>query len=163
MDDDDRVSDDYLPSLLAALVTAPDCVVFDVFVSGYQCIGMQNKLCHYGKEYAYENKEDAFYRRPNHLMVYAAGKLFLTLCAKFLTTLLQRWLAPCLFPTGTWERMICGRRSCVSVSEGRCASTRFCTFTSSTRATPKSPILSWHMCSIHNKLQIARRIQPLFL
>lgn len=69
IDDDDKVSDDYVDSLLNAITSNPnaDCIVFDVHVSGYT----QNpKTCKYGIEYTHGEDDEFYYRKPNHLMCY---------------------------------------------------------------------------------------------
>lgn len=74
IDDDDEVSDDYVDQILNAIKNNddPDCIVYDVWVSGYSETypEMKDKICKYGIEYTYQNKEEAYYRPPNHLSVY---------------------------------------------------------------------------------------------
>lgn len=75
VDDDDRVEDDYVPSIIAAIRSEPDQDVFcfDVWVNGYDKLGYTppgGMLCKYGIEYRHENLPTLFTRKPNHLMVY---------------------------------------------------------------------------------------------
>lgn len=81
LDDDDRVSDDYLSRILTAVDERPDadCVVFDVWVRGYDRVGIGPKegaLCRYGTELQHRTVPGAdgggWERKPNHLMVYRA-------------------------------------------------------------------------------------------
>jgi len=66
VDDDDRVSEDYVSELLAGIETGVDVVTFDVSVS---LDGATPKPCyysiHFDKDY---NESEAYYRLPNHLM-----------------------------------------------------------------------------------------------
>lgn len=69
VDDDDRVADHYVESLLSTIETSdePDCVVFDTMVySG----GKPFRLCKYGVEYEHGISEQCYYRKPIHLMCY---------------------------------------------------------------------------------------------
>ena len=77
VDDDDWIEPDYIASLTEALIANPDsdCVVFDVWVSGYhETIGKgraSGSLCRYGREFTHRDMADGtFERRPNHLMVF---------------------------------------------------------------------------------------------
>lgn len=68
VDDDDRVADDYLATLLAAIDDNPgvDVVVFDVQVS---INGGRAKRCRYSREFPADVNTTQEYRRlPNHLM-----------------------------------------------------------------------------------------------
>ncbi|BBO34427.1 glycosyltransferase [Lacipirellula parvula] len=66
VDDDDRVTDDYVDSLLQAINdhAGVDCIVFDAWVTND---GAGGRTCRYGIEYDNEDRSDAYYRRPNHL------------------------------------------------------------------------------------------------
>lgn len=65
IDDDDRISDDYISSILEATATQKDAIVFNASVS---VNGGAPKTCHYSitnkKNY---NTADAYYRLPNHI------------------------------------------------------------------------------------------------
>ena len=66
VDDDDRVSDDYITSLLKATSTGCDVIVFDAMVS---LNSGAPKVCHYNKFYRRDANTPAAYERlPNHLM-----------------------------------------------------------------------------------------------
>lgn len=69
VDDDDQVSEDYIPQLFKKIQEVPsaDCIVFDVEV---YLDGDFDKVCKYGKEYQYKNTGDFYYRKPNHLMCF---------------------------------------------------------------------------------------------
>lgn len=69
VDDDDDVEPDYTDQILAAINKKPDadCVVFDVLVHGYT---PQPKPCRYGVEYMHRDSEEAYYRKPNHIVAY---------------------------------------------------------------------------------------------
>jgi len=68
VDDDDRVSEDYVDLILKEIKRwFPDVVVFDVIISFN---GTNEKLVKYGREFDYCEKPDAYYRHPNHLMVH---------------------------------------------------------------------------------------------
>ncbi|NEZ45391.1 glycosyltransferase [Paenibacillus alvei] len=70
IDDDDRISPNYVSSLLEAIEQRPDadCIVFDVQVN---MNGVRDKVCKYGIEYHYGQDNQFFYRKPNHIMCYA--------------------------------------------------------------------------------------------
>lgn len=78
VDDDDMIAEDYIESILTALLADEDnsaqCVVFDVWVRGYDILGMQTargSLCRYGIELPHANLPDgSFLRKPNPRMVY---------------------------------------------------------------------------------------------
>lgn len=81
VDDDDMVSHDYIESILGVIRkeeeehrSAPDCIVFDVWVKGYDILNMQSphgSLCRYGLEFEHQNLPDGtFLRKPNCRMVY---------------------------------------------------------------------------------------------
>lgn len=81
VDDDDMVSHDYVESILDVFQQSrdeqrspPDCVVFDVWVRGYDVLNMQpqhGSLCRYGIEFEHQNLSDGtFLRKPNCRMVY---------------------------------------------------------------------------------------------
>lgn len=69
VDDDDEVAPDYVDVILRELEldSELDCVVFDVLVHGYT---PQPKVCKYGIEYQHKEGPEAYYRKPNHLMVF---------------------------------------------------------------------------------------------
>jgi hypothetical protein len=68
IDDDDMVSDDYVDSILREItVWRPDVVVFNATIT---FDGERPKLVRYGMEYDYCERDDAYYRHPNHLMVH---------------------------------------------------------------------------------------------
>lgn len=71
VDDDDLVDDGYVDDLLQAIKSDPstDCIVFDAWVTQE---GSGGKVCHYGIEYKDENRDDAYYRRPNHICCFRA-------------------------------------------------------------------------------------------
>jgi hypothetical protein len=65
VDDDDRVADDFIPTLLAATGTGADCIVFQAEV---RLNGGPAKLCYYSKDTGADyNTPDAYYRIPNHI------------------------------------------------------------------------------------------------
>lgn len=65
VDDDDRISEDYIVSLLKGTESDADAIVFQAEVS---LNGEQPKLCYYSKDYKVDyNKPDAYYRIPNHI------------------------------------------------------------------------------------------------
>ncbi|WP_245851007.1 glycosyltransferase family 2 protein [Paenibacillus herberti] len=69
IDDDDRITEDYVHRLLEQIEREPDadCIVFDVMVhSG----GKPLRPCKYGTEYQYGMDANFYYRKPNHLMAY---------------------------------------------------------------------------------------------
>jgi len=75
VDDDDRVSADYVSSILDAIRTQPgrDVYCFDVWVRGYDSVGIggpEGMVCRYGVALAHANLTDHFTRKPNHLMVF---------------------------------------------------------------------------------------------
>ena len=68
IDDDDRISNDYVDSILQEINEwEPDVIVFDAIISFN---GNYPKLVKYGREYDYCEKPEAYYRHPNHLMVH---------------------------------------------------------------------------------------------
>lgn len=68
IDDDDRISDDYISSILTEIERwEPDVVVFDVEISFN---GSNKKLVKYGREYDYSETNEFYFRHPNHLMVH---------------------------------------------------------------------------------------------
>lgn len=65
VDDDDRISDDYIKSILDATKENTDVITFLVEVS---LNGEQPKICHYSKDYTKDyNDENNYYRLPNHI------------------------------------------------------------------------------------------------
>lgn len=68
IDDDDRISNDYVDSILHEINGwESDVIVFDAIISFN---GNYPKLVKYGREYDYCEKPEAYYRHPNHLMVH---------------------------------------------------------------------------------------------
>jgi SAM-dependent methyltransferase len=68
IDDDDRISNDYVDLILNEINEwNSDVIVFDAEISFN---GHNHKLVKYGREYDYCEKPDAYYRHPNHLMVH---------------------------------------------------------------------------------------------
>lgn len=67
VDDDDRVSDDYVSLLLDAIDSAPDidCIVYDSIVT---VGGRRPKLCKYGIELEYTETRDLWCGKPSHTM-----------------------------------------------------------------------------------------------
>ena len=66
VDDDDRVSDDYISSILSATATNPDVITFIASVS---INGEPPKPCHYSSMYDADfNQPDSYHRLPNHIM-----------------------------------------------------------------------------------------------
>lgn len=64
IDDDDRVSGDYLDSIMAAIAQNPDCVTF----TGWMTTNGNNKkdfVIKLGEKY--EERNNVYYRFPNHL------------------------------------------------------------------------------------------------
>ncbi|MDQ0417416.1 glycosyltransferase involved in cell wall biosynthesis [Croceifilum oryzae] len=72
VDDDDRVTPDYVDSLLSAIRQTPDadCITFDVEVS---LGGIVKKICKYDVAYSGDKLEDEqyYYRNPNHIMCFS--------------------------------------------------------------------------------------------
>ena len=65
VDDDDRISDDYLASLLEATESYADVITFLVEVS---LNGDPSKICRYSKDYRRDlNTPDEYQRLPNHI------------------------------------------------------------------------------------------------
>lgn len=65
VDDDDRVSDDYLATLLRATEHGTDCITFDALVS---LNGALPKVCKYSLKYTKDhNATDHYQRLPNHI------------------------------------------------------------------------------------------------
>ena len=66
LDEDDRVSDDYIEQLLEGIKSGADIITFDVSVS---IDGATPKPCYYSMYFdGDKNEPDAYYRLPNHLM-----------------------------------------------------------------------------------------------
>jgi GT2 family glycosyltransferase/ubiquinone/menaquinone biosynthesis C-methylase UbiE len=73
VDDDDLVSDDYVDSILKEIREwCPDVIVFDAMITFN---GQNPKLVRYGREFDYCEKDDAYYRHPNHLMVHKKSNI----------------------------------------------------------------------------------------
>lgn len=65
VDDDDRISEDYISSLLEATESNADCIVFNAMVS---LNGEPPKLCRYSKEFKQDyNSHESYNRIPNHI------------------------------------------------------------------------------------------------
>lgn len=65
VDDDDRVTDDYLSTLLLHTAAGSDCITFDAMVS---LNGGTPKLCRYSLDYEKDsNASDHYQRVPNHI------------------------------------------------------------------------------------------------
>lgn len=65
VDDDDRISEDYIQQLLTATATDADSIVFQAEVS---LNGEPPKLCYYSKDVKRDyNTRDAYHRIPNHI------------------------------------------------------------------------------------------------
>jgi len=73
VDDDDMVSDDYVVSILEEIRNwHPDVIVFDAVISFN---GEGQKLVKYGREYDHTESGEAYFRRPNHLMVHKKSNI----------------------------------------------------------------------------------------
>ena len=73
VDDDDLVSDDYVDLILKEIRDwSPDVIVFDALIT---FDGQRPKLVRYGREFDYCEKEEAYYRHPNHLMVHKKSNI----------------------------------------------------------------------------------------
>lgn len=78
VDDDDRVSDDYVQQLLDAVTVGADIITFEVEVS---LNGNEPKPCYYDIRYKSDyNLPDSYHRLPNHIM---AVKKELALATKY--------------------------------------------------------------------------------
>lgn len=78
VDDDDRVSDDYVQELLDAVTVGADVITFEVEVS---LNGNEPKPCYYDMRYKSDyNLPDSYHRLPNHIM---AVKRELALATKY--------------------------------------------------------------------------------
>lgn len=66
IDDDDRISADYIKELLEGIETGADIITFNVSVS---INGAVPKICYYSMYFdADRNEPNAYFRLPNHLM-----------------------------------------------------------------------------------------------
>lgn len=73
IDDDDLISDDYVDLILKEIRDwSPDVVVFDALITFDE---QRPKLVKYGREFDYCEKEEAYYRHPNHLMVHKKSNI----------------------------------------------------------------------------------------
>ncbi len=72
VDDDDRISDDYVLSILNSISKNPDVIVFDAEISFN---GENKKKVKYGKEFNYCELNSVYYRHPNHLMVHKKNNI----------------------------------------------------------------------------------------
>lgn len=67
VDDDDRIADDYIKTILDATNENKDTITFNAEVS---INGENPKMCYYGNEYSKDkNANDCYYRIPNHICV----------------------------------------------------------------------------------------------
>lgn len=65
VDDDDRISPDYISELLKAIESDKDVIVFQASVS---LNGESPNICYYGSKYKKDyNSSDAYFRIPNHI------------------------------------------------------------------------------------------------
>lgn len=65
VDDDDRISDDFIKVLLDATESDADCIVFQAEVT---INDQEPKRCYYSKDNRHDfNRDNAFYRIPNHI------------------------------------------------------------------------------------------------
>lgn len=72
VDDDDRISDDYVSLILNSINKNPDVIVFDAEISFN---GENKKMVKYGKEFNYCELNNVYYRHPNHLMVHKKNNI----------------------------------------------------------------------------------------
>lgn len=72
VDDDDLVSENYVDSILRKIPEGRDVIVFDALISFN---GSGHKIVKYGKEFDYCEKDEAYYRHPNHLMVHKRSNI----------------------------------------------------------------------------------------
>lgn len=72
IDDDDLISDNYVDYILEKMENKPDVIVFDAQIT---FDSINPKLVKYGREYDYIEKQDAYYRQPNHLMVHRKSNI----------------------------------------------------------------------------------------
>lgn len=64
VDDDDRISDDYISSILQATNEDKDCIVFHAQVDGWGVV----KPCYYSIDYPEDSNNKRYYMRtPNHI------------------------------------------------------------------------------------------------
>jgi len=72
IDDDDRIADDYIESILKALRENPgcDCVVFECIC---RVENGPETYCRYGIEYEYTTVGQDWYGKPAHTMVYKSS------------------------------------------------------------------------------------------
>jgi GT2 family glycosyltransferase len=67
VDCDDRIESDYISTILEAINSDADSIVFEVSVS---LNGNDPKICYYSKDFPNDyNTHDAYYRLPNHIQV----------------------------------------------------------------------------------------------
>jgi hypothetical protein len=68
VDDDDHISDDYVDSILEAIETGEDVIVFKLARNHN---GNFDRICYFSKEFEKDHDtREAYYRLPNHLMVF---------------------------------------------------------------------------------------------
>jgi len=73
IDDDDMISFDYVDLILKEIRDwLPDAIVFDALITFDD---KSPKLVKYGREFEYCEKESAYYRLPNHLMVHRRSNI----------------------------------------------------------------------------------------
>lgn len=72
IDDDDRISEDYVDSILQAIKENPncDCIVFDCIC---KIENGPETYCKYGIEYEYKTVGQNWYGKPAHTMVYKSS------------------------------------------------------------------------------------------
>lgn len=67
VDDDDRVTPDFVDQILSQVHTDADTIVYNVEIT---FDGQRPKLVKYGKDFGHYEAADAYYRRPNPRMVH---------------------------------------------------------------------------------------------
>ncbi len=72
IDDDDLVSDEYVPSIMEAILKNPDVITFNGYMTT-NGMKRQNFTIKLGSRY--EEKNGHFYRFPNHLCVFKRDKV----------------------------------------------------------------------------------------
>lgn len=78
VDDDDRIAEDYIQSLLDATNSDADCIVFNADVSINAAAPV---VCFFSKDFKTDRNEvEAYYRVPNHI---CCVKRFLAVAARF--------------------------------------------------------------------------------
>lgn len=67
IDDDDRIANDYISELLAAIKSGAECICYEVECS---VNGGPYKNVKYSTNYEYSETQECYYRKPNHIMCY---------------------------------------------------------------------------------------------